>query len=163
MTSLRIKHSPGCHMDTKECDKSLLFWESSNLLGNMRSIQIISMWNGEKTPEKRYKALQGISWESHFAGLETDQETVRKRNGIWNGLDLARWSWERGIWETNQKRLLSTENKLRVDGGWGRVDGKMGDGHWGGHLLGWALGVVCKWWIMGIYHWSQGYTVYTVC
>ena len=23
-------------------------------------------------------------------------------------------------------------------------EGKMGDGHWRGHLLGWALGVVCK-------------------
>ena len=42
--------------------------------------------------------------------------------------------------EANHKRLLNTENKLRVDGG----EGRMGDGHGGGHLLGRALGVVCK-------------------
>ena len=30
--------------------------------------------------------------------------------------------------EPNHKRLLNTENKLRVDGK-GRVNGKMGDGH----------------------------------
>ena len=29
--------------------------------------------------------------------------------------------------EANHKRLLRTENKPRVDGGWGR--GKVGDGH----------------------------------
>ena len=29
--------------------------------------------------------------------------------------------------EANPKRLLNTENKLRVDGG--REEGKMGDGH----------------------------------
>ena len=29
--------------------------------------------------------------------------------------------------EANHKRLLKTENKLRVDGGWG--EGKVGDGH----------------------------------
>ena len=35
--------------------------------------------------------------------------------------------------EANQKRLLNTEKKLRVDGGGGEVvhrgEGKMGDGH----------------------------------
>ena len=36
--------------------------------------------------------------------------------------------------EANHKRLLRTENKLRVDGGWGR--GESGDGQGGGHLLG---------------------------
>ena len=35
--------------------------------------------------------------------------------------------------EANHKWLLNTENKLRVDGGGG--EGKVGDGHWGGHLL----------------------------
>ena len=30
--------------------------------------------------------------------------------------------------EANRKRLLNTENKLRVDGGSGE-EGKMGDGH----------------------------------
>ena len=34
--------------------------------------------------------------------------------------------------EANHKRLLNTENKLRVDG----REGKMSDGHCGGHLLG---------------------------
>ena len=29
--------------------------------------------------------------------------------------------------EPNHKRLLNTENKLKVDGGWGK--GKVGDGH----------------------------------
>ena len=43
-----------------------------------------------------------------------------------------------------------------------RGEGKMGDGLWGEHLLGGAVGVVCKWWIMGIYSWSQDYTVYTL-
>ena len=32
-------------------------------------------------------------------------------------------------------RLFKTENKLRVDGG-GERQGKVGDGHRGGHLLG---------------------------
>ena len=34
--------------------------------------------------------------------------------------------------EANHKRLLNTENKLRVDGVWGRggrEEAKMGDGH----------------------------------
>ena len=37
--------------------------------------------------------------------------------------------------KANDKRLLNTENKLRVDGGgvWGDAV-KMGDGSWGGHL-----------------------------
>ena len=35
---------------------------------------------------------------------------------------------------TNHKRLLNTENKLRVDGGWG--EGKVGDGQGGRHLSG---------------------------
>ena len=49
---------------------------------------------------------------------------------------LNRRPWERGRGkkkelqrgrETNHKRLLNTENKLRVDGGGG--EGKVGDGH----------------------------------
>ena len=36
--------------------------------------------------------------------------------------------------EANHKRLLNTENKLRVDGG--GEEGKVGDGHCGRHLLG---------------------------
>ena len=44
--------------------------------------------------------------------------------------------------EANHKRILNTENKLRVDGGGG--EGKVGDGHGGGHLWGWALGVGWK-------------------
>ena len=36
--------------------------------------------------------------------------------------------------EANHKKLLDTENKLRADGGGG--EGKAGDGHGGGHLLG---------------------------
>ena len=51
-------------------------------------------------------------------------------------------------------RLLNTENKLRIDGG-GRGEGKLGDGHWGGHFLEWALDVACKRWITGIYPWNQ--------
>ena len=31
--------------------------------------------------------------------------------------------------ETNHERLLNTENKLRIDGGDGGGEGKMGDGH----------------------------------
>ena len=37
--------------------------------------------------------------------------------------------------EANHKRPLNTENKLRVDGRDGG-EGKMGDGHGGGRLLG---------------------------
>ena len=36
--------------------------------------------------------------------------------------------------EANRKRLLKPENKLEVDGGWG--EGKVGEGHGGGHLWG---------------------------
>ena len=41
-----------------------------------------------------------------------------------------------GGWKTNRKRLLNTENRLRVVGGIlsGRMD-EMGDGHEGGHVL----------------------------
>ena len=42
------------------------------------------------------------------------------------------------------------------DGGGG--EGKMGDGYWGGHLLGWALGVVCKRWTTWIYPQNQKHT-----
>ena len=45
----------------------------------------------------------------------------------------------------------------------GGGEGKTGDGPWGGHLLGWALGVVCKWWTMGIYTKNQEHTLHTVC
>ena len=44
--------------------------------------------------------------------------------------------------ETNHKRLLNTENKLRAAGGRRAGDGL--DGHRGGHLLAGALGVVWK-------------------
>ena len=43
--------------------------------------------------------------------------------------------------EANHKRLLDTENGLRVDAG---GEEKAGDGHRGGHLLAGALGVVWK-------------------
>ena len=41
-------------------------------------------------------------------------------------------------WETpnSEKRTRGG----RKGGGWGV--GWMGDGHWGGHLMGWALGVI---------------------
>ena len=58
-------------------------------------------------------------------------------------LNRRHWGKERGKIVSNReggkpswqahKRLLNTENKLRVDGAVG--EGKMGDGH-GGHLLG---------------------------
>ena len=52
---------------------------------------------------------------------------------------LNRRPWGRGRKkkrgkEANHKRLLKTENKLRVDGGW--EAGRVGDGYRGGHLLG---------------------------
>ena len=65
--------------------------------------------------------------------------------------------------EASHKGCLNTENKLSVAGGWWWGMSSMGDGYWGGHLLGWALDVVCKWWIMGIYSQSQEHTVYTIC
>ena len=37
-------------------------------------------------------------------------------------------SYKQRVGEANHKRLLNTENKLRVDGS-GGVEGKMGDGH----------------------------------
>ena len=45
--------------------------------------------------------------------------------------------------ETEHERLLILGNELGVKegeegGGWEW----MGDGHWGGHLTGWALGVI---------------------
>ena len=50
-----------------------------------------------------------------------------------------------------------------MGGGVHRGEGKMGEGHWGGHLLGGALGVVYKQWITGLYPQNQEHTVYTVC
>ena len=55
---------------------------------------------------------------------------------------LNRRPWRKGrgkkklqkMREANHKRLLRTENKLRVDEGGG--EGKVGDGQGGGHLLG---------------------------
>ena len=51
--------------------------------------------------------------------------------------------WEISERETEHGRLLTLGNELgvvegEVGGGWGW----MGDGHWGGHLTGWALGVM---------------------
>ena len=54
---------------------------------------------------------------------------------------LNRESQGRGRWgelkrgrEANHKRLLNTENRLRVEGS--GEEGKVGDRHGGGHLLG---------------------------
>ena len=51
--------------------------------------------------------------------------------------------WEISERETEHERLLTLGNELGVvegeeGGGWGWV----GDGHWGGYLTGWALGVI---------------------
>ena len=51
--------------------------------------------------------------------------------------------WEISERETEHKRNRTLGNKLGVmegeeGGGWGW----MGDEHWGGHLMGWALGVI---------------------
>ena len=59
------------------------------------------------------------------------------------GREGAKNSYKQRGREANHKRLLTAENKLRVDGAAGG-EGKMGDGHWRGHLLGRALGVVWK-------------------
>ena len=43
---------------------------------------------------------------------------------------MGEWKGEKKLQtgkEANHKRLLNTENKLRVDGDWG--EGKVGDGH----------------------------------
>ena len=46
------------------------------------------------------------------------------------GREGEKYSYEQRGREANHKRLLSTENKLRVDWeGDGREEGKMGDGH----------------------------------
>ena len=42
----------------------------------------------------------------------------------------------RDLEETNHKRLLISQNKLRVAGEWGRVGIVwLGDGHWGGYVV----------------------------
>ena len=51
--------------------------------------------------------------------------------------------WEISERETEHERLITLGNELggvegEVGGGWGWL----GDGHWGGHLMGWALGVI---------------------
>ena len=52
------------------------------------------------------------------------------------------------------KRLLNTENKLRVAREEVGGDGLNGQWALGGHLLGWALGVICKWSITKFYSWN---------
>ena len=44
------------------------------------------------------------------------------------GREGEKYSYKHRGWEVNHKRLLNTENKLRVGGG-GEGEGKMGDGH----------------------------------
>ena len=45
--------------------------------------------------------------------------------------------------ETSHKRLLIIGNRLRVIGWEGTAEmGYLGDGHEGGHLMEWALGVI---------------------
>ena len=44
--------------------------------------------------------------------------------------------------ETNHKRLLISQNKLRVAGGRGVGRGSWGCGHWGRYVLRWVLGSV---------------------
>ena len=59
---------------------------------------------------------------------------------------------------------ISLKYREQSEGWWGcGGKGKMGDGHWGEHLLGWALNVVCKRWTTGIYPKNQEHTLYTVC
>lgn len=66
---------------------------------------------------------------------------------------------------------LSPDFQRSFDGGWQSSliqgtfmktscdeSGQTGDGHWGPHLLAWALGVPCKSWITGLHSWSQDYT-----
>ena len=48
--------------------------------------------------------------------------------------------WEKLERETNHDRLLTLGNEQRVVEG--EVGGGMGDGHWGGHSMGWALSVI---------------------
>ena len=73
-----------------------------------------------------------------------------------------RWTQEKGRKnkikrerEANHKRPLKRTN-------WGLMRvGKMGDGHWG-HLLRWALDIVCKRWITRIQPQNQQHTAYNV-
>ena len=49
--------------------------------------------------------------------------------------------WKEG--HSEQERLLTLGNEQEVvEGKVGRVTGWLGDRHWGGHLTGWALGVM---------------------
>ena len=51
--------------------------------------------------------------------------------------------WEISERETEHERLLTLGNELPVvEEEAGRGWGWLGDGHWGGHLIGWALGVM---------------------
>ena len=47
--------------------------------------------------------------------------------------------WERSETETENERLLTLGNE---EGEVGRGMGWLGDRHWGGHLMGWALGAI---------------------
>ena len=52
--------------------------------------------------------------------------------------------WEISERVMEHERLLSIGNERGVvEGETGRGMGWLGDGHWGGHLTGWALGVIC--------------------
>ena len=58
-------------------------------------------------------------------------------------------------------RDLNTENKLMIDEGCGRGE----NGWWALRraLLGWALGIGCKWWITGLYPQNQEHAVHSIC
>ena len=60
-----------------------------------------------------------------------DPEKLNRRQGEGKGKNSFK-QLAGGRGEANHKRLLNTENKLRVDGVWGRggrEEAKMGDGH----------------------------------
>ena len=80
----------------------------------------------------------------------------------YNSKCLLEHIWE-GRGEYNLTRLYCWWGKKIQDSCGGRGEGKVSDGHWGGHLLGWALGVVCKWWTRGISPKNQERTLHTVC
>ena len=51
--------------------------------------------------------------------------------------------WEISERETEHERLLTLGNEQGVvEGEVGGTMGWLGDRHWGGHLMGWALGII---------------------
>ena len=158
-TIAKLWKEPKCPSTDEWIKKIMVYIYNGILLGNEKEWNLAICSNVDGTGGNYAKWNKSVK-ERQIPYVFSHMLILRNLTEDHGGAVGGKESYTQREREANHRRLLNTENKLRVDEGWGR--GKAGVGHWGGHLLGWALGVVWKQWTMGIYSRSQEHTVYTL-